>query len=578
MIGSRFLRTVICCVLIVFPAAMAAADDVLKLVPDNALGVVVVNRVGETNEKLKALALRLKAPPLDFLSTAKLTLGLQEGLDEKESVALAAVPSTPDGVPVTTVFLPTADYVAVLKRLKADTGADGIANLSVGDREFVAAQKGGYAVVTEAANKATLQAVIAAAKSIADAAPGLDAWRGENDAYAVATPGGIKFAQQQIQIGLEAAKTQMANMGEQGKTALASLGMYDSLINAMDKELGHLAVGLRMADDGAIHVVSRTLPVEGGTLARIASQAKPAKDNPLAGLPQLPFFVAGGGSFTPASMKSWMEMSFNMMRSYPGGDKLSDEHIKKLSEISLKSMQGLRSMALLMGVGEADEPLYAAMLLAMKTKDAKAYIENYEATMGQMATVFKEADSPLFAFQSERMEIEGLPVVKLAMDMKPFMGQAQGPEAEKMLELMLGSGGKMNAYFAAADKETVIGAYISPKQLVSAVKAIRDNKPQLIDEDGVAKTAAMLPAGAQWVGFLSPRGGAAFVSRTLKAVAPPGASVPEIPELPDTPPIGLGVALSPSGLDAHLAVPAAVLEAVSEVIRKARAQGAKPDA
>ena len=127
----------------------------------------------------------------------------------------------------------------------------------------------------------------------------------------MATPGGIKFAQQQIQIGLEAAKTQMANMGEQGKTALASLGMYDSLINAMDKELGHLAVGLRMADDGAIHVVSRTLPVEGGTLARIASQAKPTKDNPLAGLPQLPFFVAGGGSFTPASMKSWMEMSFN---------------------------------------------------------------------------------------------------------------------------------------------------------------------------------------------------------------------------------------------------------------------------
>jgi hypothetical protein len=145
-----------------------------------------------------------------------------------------------------------------------------------------------------------------------------------------------------------------------------------------------------------------------------------------------------------------------------------------------------------------------------------------------------------------------------------------------MIELMLGSGGKMNAYFAAADKETVIGAYISPKQLVSAVKAIRDNKPQLIDEVGLAKTAAMLPAGAQWVGFLSPRGGAAFVSRMVKALAPPGA--PEIPELPDTPPIGLGVALSPSGLDAHLAVPAAVLETVSETIRKATAKGAKPDA
>ena len=52
-----------------------------------------------------------------------------------------------------------------------------------------------------------------------------------------------------------------------------------------------------MADDGSVHVVSRTLPVEGGALAKAASQAKPAKVSPLAGLPQSPFFVAGGGVF-----------------------------------------------------------------------------------------------------------------------------------------------------------------------------------------------------------------------------------------------------------------------------------------
>jgi len=570
---------VVCCFLIVFPAATAAAEDVLKLVPENALGAVVVNRVGETNEKLRALALRLKVPPFDFLSTAKLTLGLQEGLDEKGSVALAAVPSTPNGVPVLVSFVPTSDYAALLKQLKAETGADGIAKVSVGEKEFVTAQKDGYAVVAEEANKATLQAVVAAAKSIAAAAPGLDAWRGENDAYAVATPGGIKFAQQQIQAGLEVAKAQLANQGERGKTAVASLGMYDSLIKAMDKELSHFAVGLRMADDGALHVVSRTLPVEGGVLAKIASQAKPAKVSPLAGLPQSPFFVAGGGVFTAASMKSWMEMSFGMMRSYPGGEKLSDEHIKRLSEISLKSMQGLRSMALLMGVGQGDEPLYGRMLLAMRTKDAKAYMASYEDSLAEMAKVFKDANSSLFEFESERIEIEGLPVLKLAMNMEPFLGpQAQAPEAKKMMDLMFGSGGKMNVYMAAADEHTVIGAYVTPQQLAPAVKAIREGKPQLIDEAGVAKTAAMLPEGAQWLGFLSPRGTAAFVSRMVKTVAPPGAEVPEIPEFPETPPIGFGVQLSPSGLDTDLAVPTAVLEKASETIRKAIAEQKKPEA
>jgi len=579
MIGSSFLRRVVCCVLIVFPAAMAAAEDVLKLVPDNALGAVVVNRVGETNEKLRALALRLKVPPFDFLSTAKLTLGLQEGLDEKGSVALAAVPGTPNGGPVLVSFVPTSDYAALLKQLKAETGADGIAKVSVGEKEFVTAQKDGYAVVAEEANKATLQAVLAAAKSIAAAAPGLDAWRGENDAYAVATPGGIKFAQQQIQAGLEVAKAQLANQGEQGKTAVAGLGMYDSLIKAMDKELHHFAVGLRMADDGAVHVVSRTLPVEGGALAKVASQAKPAKVSPLAGLPQSPFFVAGGGVFTAASMSSWMEMSFGMMRSYPGGDKLSDADIKKLSEISLKSMRGLRSMALLMGVGQGDEPLYGRMLLAMRTKDAKAYLESYEDSLAEMAKVLKDANSSLFEFESERIEIEGLPVLKLAMNMEPFLGQqAQVPEAKKMMDLMFGGSGKMNIYMAAADEHTVIGAYVTPQQLPPAVKAIREGKPQLMDEAGVAKTAAMLPQGAQWLGFLSPRGAAAFVSRMVKTVTPPGAQVPGIPEFPETSPIGFGVQLSPAGLDTHLAVPADVLEKASETIRKAIAEQKKPEA
>ena len=577
---SRFWRTAFWCVVFVFPASLAAADDVLNVVPDNALGAVVLNRVGETNEKIKALALRLKVPPFDFLSTAKLTLGLQETLDEKGSVALAAVPSTPNGVPVMVSFVPTGDYAGLLKQLKAESGADGIATIAVGEKKFLAAQKGGYAVVTEEANKATLQAVVAGAKCIADAAPALDAWRGENDAYAVATPAGVKFAQQQIRFGLEVAKKQLASQGERGKTALASLGMYDSMINAMDKEISHFAVGLRIADDGAIHVVSRTLPVEGGVLAKIAAQAKPAKVSPLAGLPQSPFFIAGGGVFTAASMKSWMEMSFGMMRSYPGWDKLSDEQLKKLSEISLKSMQGLRSMALLMGISEGDEPLYGRMLLAMKTKDAKAYLDSYEDAMAGMAKIFKDAQSPMFLFESERIEIEGLPVLKIAMNMEPFLGQqAQAPEAKKMMELMFGSGGKMNVYMAVADEHTVIGAYVTPQQLVPAVKAIQEGKPQLINEAGVAKTAAMLPAGAQWVGFLSPRGGAAFVSRMMKTVTPPGAQgVPEIPEFPETAPIGFGAKLSPAGLDTDLAVPTDVLEKASETIRKAIAERHKPEA
>lgn len=581
-IWSKFCFRGVCCgALVVFTAALAAADDVLKLVPDNALGVVVINRVGETNDKIRALALRLKVPPFDVLGTAKLTLGVQKGLDDKGSVALAAIPSTPNGVPVMVAFVAASDPAALAEQLNAEIGDDGVAKLSLADRPVVAAAKDGYAVITEEANKPTLLAVIAGAKSIADAAPALTDWRSDIDVYAVTTPAGVKFAQQQIEFGLQVAKTQMANQGEQGEAALAGLAMYDSLVAALDKEISHAAIGLRMADDGAVHLVSRTVPVEGGVLASAATSAKPLKTSSLAGLPQTPYFIAGGGVFTPASMKPWLETSFGMMKSYPGWDKLSDQQIKKLSKISLQSMQGMRSMAMLLGVGQGDEPLYGRMLMVMKTKDAKAYLDNYETAMGEMAKILKDTGQPLLTFESQRMEVDGLPVLKLAMNMKPFLGPGQGPETEKMMELMFGGGAMMNTYFAAADQTTVVGAYVSPEQLVTAVQAIREGKPPLADEAGVAQTLAMLPPGAQWVGLVSPRGGAAFVSRmmkSLKIVGAPGPGPEAIPELPETPPIGLGVLLSPSGLDTDLAIPAAVLEAVSEAVRKAMAERGQPEA
>lgn len=579
-IWSKFLAWGICAVLAISAAATQAADDVLKLVPDDALGVVVVHRMGETNDKARALALRLKVPPFDVLSTAKLTLGITDGLDEKGSVAVAAVPSKPDGVPVVVAFVAASDPAALAEQLNAEIGGDGVAQLSLADRPVVAAAKGGYVVITEEANKPTLVSVLASSKNIADAAPALTEWCAAQDACALTTPAGVKFAQQQIQVGLQIAKTQLETQGEQGQAALAGLSMYDGLVAALDKEIQHAAIGLRMAEDGAVHVASRTVPVEGGALAAAAASAKPSKTNPLVGLPQTPYFIAAGGVFTPASMKSWLEASFDMMRSYPGWDKLSDQQLKRLSKISLQSMRGVRSMALSMGVGQDDEPLYSRMLMVIKAKSAPAYLDNYEAAMGEMAKIFQETGQPLLAFETQRMEVEGLPVLRLAMNMKPFLATGQGgPEAEKMMELMFGAGEMISTYFAVADPTTVLAAYVSPDELVRGVQAIRAGQPPLADEAGAAQTLAMLPPGAQWVGLVSPRGGVAFVARMLKVIQAAGAPGPgpeAIPEFPETPPVGIGVLLSPSGLDTDLVIPAAVLEAVSELVRQAIAERGQP--
>ena len=84
------------CVLLVIAAFLAPAApvwaqaSVLEVIPDDALGFALVNRVGQTNDKFEALAKRLKIPvpggPLEMFKNA---LGAQQGIAETGSIAVA---------------------------------------------------------------------------------------------------------------------------------------------------------------------------------------------------------------------------------------------------------------------------------------------------------------------------------------------------------------------------------------------------------------------------------------------------------------------------------------------------------
>jgi hypothetical protein len=215
----------------------------------------------------------------------------------------------------------------------------------------------------------------------------------------------------------------------------------------------------------------------------------------------------------------------------------------------------------------------------MRAKNAKQFLENYEAAIREMAEIGKQAKHPMFSYDVERIEIEGAAGLKLSMDMKPYFAQQeQPPEAaammEKMMELMVGSGGKLDAYMTSADEETILGTYVSKERLVETVKSFREGKPQLADDPLVAKTAAMLPKGAHGVLFWSPKGTLAFVSQAVGAIAPEAAG--QIPEFPETPPLGLAVMLAAGSIDTDFVVPAEVMESVAELVRKAVASRKPP--
>jgi hypothetical protein len=70
----------------------SAAEDMLKVIPEDALAFVGVHRLGEVDAKLQGLAKDAKRPPVSVLGLLKARIGVDKGLDEKGTVAAVALP------------------------------------------------------------------------------------------------------------------------------------------------------------------------------------------------------------------------------------------------------------------------------------------------------------------------------------------------------------------------------------------------------------------------------------------------------------------------------------------------------
>ena len=98
-----------CVLLWALPAP--AAEDILKLVPESALGFVVLNRPADLDAKLQSLAGKLQLPPLSPLAMLKMQCKIQEGLDEHGTVGLIVLPPKGDyALPIAFLLLPVTDY------------------------------------------------------------------------------------------------------------------------------------------------------------------------------------------------------------------------------------------------------------------------------------------------------------------------------------------------------------------------------------------------------------------------------------------------------------------------------------
>lgn len=539
-------------------SAPLAAQDVLQAVPGDALAVMVIPKLDALDAKVQAFAQHIRLPAPSPLGSLKALAGLHKGLDEKGSGALVAMSLGGGGRPSGVVLLPVSNYDEFAAQLTPEKVTDAISKVRIGGNDVLLAKSksGNFAALASADDQAALESLLSAKESLAASVKSMADWPARQDGLLIFTRQGLATVIPAAKEGLAKAKEAFPADLPQGDQVRAALGMYQQLLDLLDKEVQQVGLGLRIDDKQNLYLAARVQLTPGGEVAKALAAAGPLKQPPsLAGLPAGPYVVAVAAGSLGSGAKFyggtwWSEM----MKANPAFAGLSDEQLKSIVDASTKSMASLRSMSFWMGVPQGDEPLYARLVALTKVDDAAAYLELSQKTMADLRKALGDKPVPGMKFDVKPMKFEGYPGLELTTDLREML-QAQGaPQALPLLEKMFGSADKLTAYVLAADKQTVVTGYVKPAAVLQVAAALKAHEAGLADDAGIKQTAALLPSGAAVAVYTSPQGWVEFVRGILGAVAPQAPV--NLPAFPETPPAGGSILGVTDGLQFDWVVPA----------------------
>ena len=332
------------------------------------------------------------------------------------------------------------------------------------------------------------------------------------------------------------------------------------------------AAGVRLDETAGLVIAKQAVFKADGKIAAASKGIPLLPASPLSGLPDGDVFIAGAGVMHDSWAKALMELSLDMSVKLPkeaGGYNLTPEQAKEIAALSALAFSGVKQMSGSMSI--SGKSLFDGAYVIVQTTDAKKFVDRYETNMAKTnAIVAKNPAATYPKATLERKQIDGRDTLIMTMDMSKMLEQMQAsqpPQLKGMMESMFGAGGKVKAYLLAIDKETVLMTYSedSLKQLAASVMA---NKAGLATSLTLKKTAALLPAEAHVVGYLSIGG---YIDLIKKVIAGAGFPFP-VPAFPQTPPVGFSSRLVNNSIESHIAVPMALMEGIRDYVQTVKAQ------
>jgi hypothetical protein len=573
---------------------IAVVKNALALVPSDALGFGLVKNLTEADAKVQKLAGLVGAPAISVLDKFKTESAMDKAVDEKGALVVILVRDSGDAPPLVVAGLPVTDFKQFLGQFEGAKADGEISDIktAIGAKFFVA-RRGGYALLAKRDGRKALEHVLNAKQSIAAEVAGIEPWLAANDASFVGTRAGIALAADQGRQQLEKLDKDFGKIGKDFGTGgdanllsgdpLASMRMvlrfYGKVLDAAEKEVALAAVGVSADDQGTICVKGRLRLVRDSRIGQSLGQIQPQRQDLLAGLPGGPFLLAFGAAMPKPLMRQLADVGLEFMKMNASMYGLSPEQAVQLGKLSTQGIEHAHTLSVVMKPGKRGEPIYSNIFACLRVDSAPRYLDQYQTQIQAVNQVLKQAAGGLMKpTEVKRLEIGGHPALELQVTI-PLPKIAEGNPAQvaqqAMMRLMFGSTNKVTVYVAAANETTaVLGYGTTPERVRELIELIGSGKAGLAGDTDLAATAAGLPAGAQWVAYVSPRGYMGLVQRMFREMAAgmgggPGMALPapfSLPPFPQTPPVGVAVQASAGTLDSTLVVPSAVLKAAGQYI------------
>jgi hypothetical protein len=518
--------------------AWAQTSKALEIVPDDALGFLLIKDLRQLYDKVEDLAAKTNGKSQFAYLDLLLSKDLKKGLNEKGSVmVIVLAKKDAKTIPCPVLALPVGDRAALMQALGVKEEAkDGISMGSLhvplltrfwfglnetpkdakdpsGEMSVVVAKRDGFVLVTTLESRDQLQRVLAAKKSIASMVEPAKTWLDEQDICGACTPAGMKA----------------------GFPLMCSDPDGQPFIKDFKKNVKLVAFGARIEKEGNARFLTRAFFTDGSPYAKHTAKAEPLRTTLFSSLSDERYLGAALARISP-------DLNFEGLIAAHHHHKLSEAKAKELTDASLRLLRRISEVALSVNTEPKAEKgnknaFDLATVLLLKVDDASAFIENATDLMKKHFEATNAVADTHTDAKLEPLRVADKPSVLITITENKKAAKSDKESGSRAADILI---------MTAIDPQTLlVGTLKNADQAERFVKEHLTKPARSLDANGeLKKTFALLSKQAQLAAFIN-----------LKPIF-------EGEGLRDCLPLGFSLSMLPGSMEAQFVLPFETLQAL----------------